>query len=218
VTLRLLELFSGTGTLSAIARKRGWETLTIDNDPKCEPDICDNVSRLLFPHIETFAPDVIWASPPCEAFSVASIGTHWGGGWREYQPKTEKAKQALALITGLRNMIEDLDPPLWYIENPRGVMRKVEKYGTIVNPNTDIVLRHSVTYCQYGEERMKPTDIWTNDLYWRPRPMCKNGDPCHVRAPRGAKTGTQGRSTYLDRSKLPEELCNEILDSAESQL
>jgi hypothetical protein len=73
--------------------------------------------------------------------------------------------------------------------------------------------RHTVTYCQYGDDRMKPTDIWTNSNVWVPRPMCKNGAPCHIAAPRGSKTGTQGRSNAYERSKIPEDLCQEILKS-----
>ena len=45
----------------------------------------------------------------------------------------------------------------------------------------------------------------------QPKPMCKNGDPCHVSAPRGSKTGTQGRESAYYRSMIPEELCKEIL-------
>lgn len=63
---------------------------------------------------------------------------------------------------------------------------------------------------------MKPTDIWTNDLEWRPRPMCKNGDTCHVAAPRGSKTGTQGRAGSYERSKVPIALGTEIIKGLES--
>ncbi len=211
----LLELFSGTKILSSIAKTRGWDTVTVDNDAKTKPDICTDASNTLaFIGNEKF--DMVWASPPCESFSVASIGKHWGGGWRAYQPKTEQATKALQMIKDLKQTIETIDPIVWYIENPRGVMRKVCDFHEIRNSNTTIVLRHTVTYCQYGEERMKPTDIWTNDFFWTPRPMCHNGDSCHVRAPRGAKTGTQGRNGYLERSRLPATLCVEILDSAET--
>ena len=34
-------------------------------------------------------------------------------------------------------------------------------------------IRHTVSYCKYGDTRMKPTDIWTNNLNWQPKPMCK---------------------------------------------
>ena len=35
--------------------------------------------------------------------------------------------------------------------------------------------RKTVTYCKYGDMRMKPTDIWTNDITWIPRKECKKG-------------------------------------------
>ena len=50
--------------------------------------------------------------------------------------------------------------------------------------------RYTVTYCQYGDTRMKPTDIWTNHPNPKFKPPCKNGDKCHVAAPRGSRTGT----------------------------
>lgn len=75
--------------------------------------------------------------------------------------------------------------------------------------------RYTVTYCKYGDERMKPTDIWTNHPNPRFIPPCKNGDPCHISAPRGARTGTQGIKGSKDRSRIPEALCNHIVDICE---
>lgn len=71
--------------------------------------------------------------------------------------------------------------------------------------------RFTVTYCSYGDERMKPTDIWTNHPNPDFKSICKNGNPCHVPAPRGSKTGTQGRKDKVNRSLIPEELCNHIV-------
>ena len=70
--------------------------------------------------------------------------------------------------------------------------------------------RHTVTYCQYGDSRMKPTDIWTNAYWWQPKPMCKNGAPCHEAAPRGSKTGTQGLCNSVERGRIPPGLFEEI--------
>lgn len=60
--------------------------------------------------------------------------------------------------------------------------------------------------------RMKPTDIWTNHPDPKFRPMCHNGDPCHIAAPRGAKTGTQGLKGSKERSVIPKALCEHIVD------
>ena len=56
---------------------------------------------------------------------------------------------------------------IWYIENPRGKMRKAPQWSLLNH------VRHTVSYCKYGDVRMKPTDIWTNDFNWTPRVMCK---------------------------------------------
>ena len=73
--------------------------------------------------------------------------------------------------------------------------------------------RHDISYCQYGDFRMKPTDIWTNGFEWVHRPRCKNGDSCHVSAPRGSKTGTQGMGSYADKSIVPSGLWVEVLSA-----
>ena len=75
--------------------------------------------------------------------------------------------------------------------------------------------RYTVTYCKYGDTRMKPTDIWTNHPEPGFLPMCKNGNPCHERAPRGSKTGTQGLKGSKERSVIPERLCEHIVDICE---
>lgn len=41
--------------------------------------------------------------------------------------------------------------------------------------------------------------------------MCRNGDGCHEAAPRGSKTGTQGRTNAVERSVIPKGLCEHIV-------
>lgn len=71
--------------------------------------------------------------------------------------------------------------------------------------------RYTVTYCQYGDKRMKPTDIFTNYPNPNFKPMCRNGDNCHEPAPRGSRTGTQGIKGSRERSRIPKELCEYIV-------
>lgn len=107
---------------------------------------------------------------------------------------------------------QDKNPNLkFYIENPRGVLRKL---GIL----DEVPFRNTVSYCQYGDMRMKPTDIWTNNSNWIPKKCCKNGDKCHVSAPRGSRTGTQGLSGAYDRSKIPEMLCIEAIEAVDNSL
>jgi hypothetical protein len=202
--MKLLELFAGSRSVGKAAEKLGYEVFSSD---LIEFDgIHYPISILDFDVNKVpFKPDVIWASPPCTGFSVAAIGHHWSGGKGAYIPKTDTAKLGIELVIKTIEIIEHFQPKYWFMENPRGVLRKLEVVKDLP--------RKSVTYCQYGDERMKPTDIWTNSDVWIPRPMCKNGDPCHVAAPRGSRTGTQGRANAYERSKIPDELCLEILKS-----
>lgn len=62
---------------------------------------------------------------------------------------------------------------------------------------------------------MKPTDIFTNYPNPNFKPPCKNGDNCHVSAPRGSRTGTQGLKGSKERSIIPEELCDYIVSLCE---
>ncbi len=78
-------------------------------------------------------------------------------------------------------------------------------------PMMEKMRRVTVSYCQYGDDRMKPTDIWTNADWWTPRPICKNGDKCHEAAPRGSRTGTQGLKGHMARGVIPPALFEEIL-------
>jgi len=196
-TMDTIELFSGTGSFSKVAEDLGYHTWTVDNDPRFSPDTCIDILNFkpdIPPHL-----DIRWASPPCQGFSVASIGSSWCGN---YCPKRVRTALGMAYVLKTLEIIKDMQPKYWFIENPRGVLRKMAFM--------DGLHRKTITYCQYGDERMKPTDIWTNLESWTPKKMCKNGDKCHVSAPRGAKTGTQGRKGAIDRSRIPSELFKEI--------
>ena len=206
--LKVLDLFAGTRSVAKAFEKNGHEVYTIEWDSVHEgidwyADLFDVTAKDI---IERFGkPDVIWASPPCEKFSVAAIGKHWIKGTNT--PKTEETKEALRLLEHVVNLIKELDPKYFFIENPRGKMRKVDVMQSLP--------MYTVTYCQYGDTRMKPTDIWTNHPDPQFKPACKNGMPCHVSAPRGSQTGTQGLKNSILRSMIPDELCEHIVTISE---
>jgi hypothetical protein len=138
------------------------------------------------------------------------MGHHWGGGVRGYEPKTEGAKKSQELVAHTLALIKVLNPSKgWLIENPRGMLRKL--------PVVEGYPRRTVTYCTYGDTRMKPTDLWGTVEGWNHREPCKNGMPCHIAAPRGSSTGTQGIKGAKDRSRVPYELAKEILEAINAQ-
>jgi hypothetical protein len=205
--MKVIELFAGSRSIGKAAEQLGLDVWSTDLHPFDGVDLAEDILKLSADDIPHAGEDtILWASPPCTGFSVASIGRHWGGGFRAYEPKTDTARLGMELVQHTLKLIEDISPRYWFIENPRGMLRKL--------PIMEGLTRHTVTYCQYGDERMKPTDIWTNCEGWTPRPACKNGMSCHVAAPRGSSTGTQGRKGNYERSKIPHDLCKEVLISA----
>ena len=64
--LRVLDLFSGTGSVSKAFRASGHEVYSLDLDPKFGPSICVNVLEWEFKLLPRGFYDVIWASCPCD--------------------------------------------------------------------------------------------------------------------------------------------------------
>lgn len=212
--MKVLELFAGTRSIGRAFERHGHEVLSVDWDEQFpDIDIQDDVMNVYARDIveRIGHVDVVWASPDCTTYSIAAISHH---RTREDSGNlagvSDYARACDRVNMHLHNLMLMLSPPLWFIENPRGGMRKMDFMHGLE--------RYTVTYCQYGDDRMKPTDIWTNHPDPRFKPMCKNGDPCHTAAPRGAKTGTQGRSGSVERSRIPDELCEHIVTISEEHL
>ena len=204
---KLLELFAGSRSIGKVGESLGMDVFSVDWTAYENIDLVIDIAQMTIEDVP-FIPDVIWASPDCTTYSIAACSTH---RTNSIEPKSDYAKQCdITNIhwIGLINKWLELNTNLvFFIENPRGMLRKM--------PFMQDFKRHTVWYCQYGDDRAKPTDIWTNSKTWMPRLECKNGNPnCHHQsAPRGSKTGTQGRKGSYDRSIIPEQLCIEVLKS-----
>ena len=203
--MKILELFCGTKSISNEFKHHGCDVFTVDFDNQHNPDLCIDILDFdvsMLPWI----PDVVWASPDCKTWSIAACGHHWN---QDKTPKTKECEIGIKLLNKTIDIIEQLNPVHWFIENPRGLMRKYPRVDAL----SKLYFHQTITYCQYGDTRMKPTDIWTNNVNWHPKPMCKNGNPCHEAAPRGSRTGTQGVCGAVNRSRIPKMLCKEIYQS-----
>lgn len=145
--MKVLELFCGTKSISKEFEKAGHETYTVDWNPEFNPTLQADISTLTKEIILDLCggyPDVIWASPDCTSYSVAAISHHR----RRESNGNLKAKSEYAGFCDITNshvidLILELNPKFWFIENPRGGMRKMNFVQSLP--------RYTVTYCQYND-------------------------------------------------------------------
>lgn len=212
--MKVLELFAGTRSVGRAFEARGHQVFSIEwSKDFGDIDLYEDISKVTAEDIEKLFghPDVIWASPDCSTFSIAAISHHRrkNPDIGSLEPVSEYAKFCDKVDQYVLDLIKELKTNYYFIENPRGGMRKIDWMQGLP--------RYRVTYCQYGDMRMKPTDIWTNHPSSRFLPMCRNGDTCHVAAPLGSKTGTQGLKGSRERSIIPKKLCEHIVSICEEE-
>lgn len=196
---QVLDLFSGTGSATrAFDYAKDVKVTTVDFNPHVYADHSCTISDFYASDIKQYEPghfDFIWASPPCKLFSIANcpMSVNW---WRGH-PKSPEAFLALADVAITLRIIEYLKPQYWALENPRGMLRTIRMM--------DQYPRRTVTYCQYGHDAMKPTDIWGRlPPTWLPK-SCSNGDDCHTNVSSDGISATESKS-YDDRIKVPHDL------------
>ena len=151
--MKLLELFSGTGSVGNYARILNIDVTSLDRDlpADIQIDIMDWDNRTAY---EPHHFDIIWASPPCTEYSVAKTV-----GVRDIEGSNKVVQRTL-------DIIEYLHPKFWIIENPQTgkLKEQLMMYGL---PYDD------VDYCKYGMPYRKRTRLWNNIDEWTPRPLCK---------------------------------------------
>jgi hypothetical protein len=199
--MKLLELFSGTGSIGDAFRARGWEVISLDSDPAARATICADIMD--WDPTSIGPVDFVWASPPCTQYSKART--------RAKLPRD--LALADAIVRRTLEIILELSPWAWIMENPdtgllktRGFMRTVPVLGVI-------------DYCQYGYLYRKRTRLWgcCPDVGFLP--LCKK-DSCHavvdgkhrLSAQRGTSRGssTDRAMTVSELYRIPRALCRDI--------
>lgn len=272
----VLDLYAGTGSATDPFKDRGHEVVTVELDPEdrfTDVDLKLDVRELARDpdaYLGDRRPDVLWASPPCDAFTMAGKGSyaawerakspdeelsekerrlkeddppleafrwHYRGHdgepypfYGKRLPNDEAARRGCSLVLATLVLVDKLEPRYWWLENPMGGLKTMGFMEDVPGPV-------KVTYCRYGEERMKATNLWGEwPEAWESREPCRNGgwgtvtvegtdwrvgpngEPCHHASPRGSDTGTQGRRTSAERAMVPYELGDEIAEAVETAL
>ena len=126
---KLLELFSGTGSVGDVAKELGYVVISLDRD--MEADIKTDIMDWNYKSFEPKAFDVIWASPPCTEYSRCKTRA------------PRDIEGANLIVQRTLDILEYFEPKYWMIENPQTGLLKDQlcMWGI---PFKD------VDYCRYG--------------------------------------------------------------------
>ena len=203
----MLDLFSGSGSVSKVARKQGWGTVTLDRDLPADLQIdimdwdCTSFNPKFF--------DFVWASPPCTDYSRAKTTA------------PRNIEYANNIVERTLKIINFLNPDFWVIENPQSGLLKDQ-------PMMQGIPYVDVDYCKYGMPYRKRTRLWSNradKLREVLRPLCKKDcdsmDESGRKHKESAQRMPQGKAVdWGDRRqfkredlyKIPEDLVKDILN------
>ena len=139
--MRVLELFSGTGSVGRVCHEKGYDVISLDINGKADIT-CDILHWNYSEYPNTFF-DIIWASPDCTHYSKAKTRG------------VRNLRYANSLVLKTLEIISYFNPRYWYIENPQtGLLKKQPFMKNIPFIDAD--------YCMYGFTYRKSTRFWTN--------------------------------------------------------
>lgn len=123
--MKVLELFAGTRSISKAFEKRGHETFSVEwNKDFDNIDLYVDIGTLTYDDIIKLCsgkPDVIWASPDCTSYSIAAISHHRQKELNgNLKAVSEYAKFCDNVNRHVLDLIKQINPKYWFIENPRG--------------------------------------------------------------------------------------------------
>ena len=200
--MKILELFSGTGSVGKVARAQGHTVISLDLKGA---DI--NTDIMLWDYKKAYEPnhfDMIWASPPCNTFS--NLRRSWIGRKTKYFGDEVITKEmldedminvGLPILRKTLEIIQYFDPIFYVIENPMT--------GRMKDYINDIPYTQA-DYCQYGFDYKKPTLFWNNFDFQGKRCNCSRK---HV----STLGHANDRTNLSQRYRIPPDLIEDVFQA-----
>ena len=202
--MRILELFSGTGSIGNTFAEQGWEVISLDSDVKTDATIHEDILTWDYTVYPPGHFDMIWASPCCTQYSCA----------RRNAKTPRNLSLADSLVLRSREIINYYNPRVWFLENPQTGMLKDRPFMQDL-PYTDI---DYCCYCDWGYR--KKTRLWNNIGFegnqCKGRGACPNmdGNKHKSTAQQGknkSKEGMYGNTFSINNlHRVPPALCRAI--------
>ena len=207
--MRMLELFSGTQSVSRVARELGWETVSLDIDATHKPDLVMDIldfDETQYPRDHFF---MIWASPDCRAYSQARTVAKI--------PKEQAMAASDELVAKTRQILD------WFqcyhcIENPAHsrLWKRLVAEGLL---SKSVV----TSYCSFGTPYRKNTRLASNFPLILPKcpgPGCPQmiGTKHSQHAQKGGGGSHPSYKSTDTLHRIPEGLCHSILSQVLSHV
>lgn len=184
--MKVLELFSGTHSIGKVAKKRGWEVVSLDLilPADIKADIMNWDYKKAYKKGEF---DIITASPVCAVWSTlktSRIGRRRKTGEIETSETINRDIENIGkpMVDKVFEIIDYFKPKFWWIENPQ--TGRMKDYITS-KPYYD------VDYCKYSDwGYRKRTRFWTNIKGFEPKLCKKDCDSVYI--------GDKGRKRHLN--------------------
>lgn len=203
MTKRLLELFSGTKSISKAWGASFTEIVSVDILTDFDPT---HVSDIMAWNYQQYPPGhfhTVWASPPCTQYSKAK-----SRGVRDIAG-------ANAIVQRTLDIIQYFNPDFYLIENPQTGKLKDQEI-------MDGIPYYDVDYCQYGKQYRKRTRIWTNITNFEAR-LCPGAGICSQMTDKKHKLSCGNGNTFYtektvtlhDKYSIPAALLMALLAAME---
>ena len=164
--VKVLELFSGTGSIGKIAKERKWDVVSLDLENKFNPDIITDINKWDYKNskYEVGHFDIITASPVCLWWSKLR-NCHIGrNGITKKSIDYDINTKGKPMVDKVLEIIEYFQPKYYWIENPQ--TGRMKEYITKMS-------FYDVDYCKYANWGYKKrTRLWTNIKGFTPK-VCK---------------------------------------------
>lgn len=195
--LKVLELFSGTGSVGKVCNKLGWNVVSVDLLLPADHQI--DIMDFDYKQYPKDYFDIIWASPPCTEYS--NLQSCWLGKKKKdgviytREIMENNMDEADKLVLKAFEIIEYFNPHYWFLENPATGKLK----------NRDIMKGkpfYDVSYCMYSDWGYeKKTRIWTNKKDWNNLICDKSGSCGNMKENKHkARMGTS--KTIIDNGEI----------------
>ncbi len=234
--MRCLELFSGTGSIGNVFKKKNIEVISLDIENVFEPTILCDIMEWNYKSYPPNYFDIITASPVCSNWSL--LKKSWiGRKSKSIRPdggivcvndiENDINKYGKPMVDKMFEIIEYFKPKYYWIENPSAsqmwkyVKDKYQHLGLFYN---------RFDYCKYSTYGYKKPTIFATNFKLKIEPKLCNGN-CdnmiiikntgnkripyrilHKNQIGNSKINNKSISKY-DKYRIPPELIEELLES-----